>query len=70
MDTALKTHEAIEGDRLDQVVFKEYDTLKVFSSVLEANPHLVHKTTLSIGDTINLPIINLKSTPKEVKTLW
>lgn len=67
----MKTHIAEAGNRLDQIVFNEYATLKVFDSVLEANPHLDTKPLLDDGDMVNLPVVELpKTTTKEVKSLW
>lgn len=66
----MKTYTAQKGDRLDQIVFREYKTLKIFSKVLEANPHLTNKVILDDKDIVNLPIIQLPKTTKKVKTLW
>ena len=62
---------AQNGDRLDQIVYKEYKTLKVFDKVLEANPHLTAATSLKDGDIVYLPVITVpKNEYKKVKTLW
>jgi len=62
---------AQKGDRLDQIVYKEYGTLKVIDKVLEANPQLKSKVLLEDGDIINIPIITIpKESIKEVKALW
>jgi phage tail protein X len=67
----MKTYIAQQGDRLDQIVYKEYKTLIIFDKVLEANPHLATKVILDDNDTVNLPILELpKATTKEVKSLW
>jgi phage tail protein X len=67
----MKTYIAELGDRLDQITFKEYGTLKVYDKLLEANKHLVTKIKLSDGDIVNLPVIEIpKETIKEVKSLW
>ena len=67
----MKTYIAEFGDRLDQITFKVYGTLKVYDKLLEANKHLVIKTKLNDGDIVNLPIIEIpKETIKEVKSLW
>ena len=62
-------YKATDGDRLDQIVFNHYNTLKVFNKVLEANKHIGAKTVLAAGDVIKLPVIELPKT-KEVKGLW
>ena len=62
---------AQKGDRLDQIVYKEYGTLKVIDKVLEANPQLKSKVLLEDGDIINIPIITIpKESIKEVQALW
>lgn len=67
----MKIIEAQKGDRLDQIVFKHYGTLKVYGEVLEANNHLVKKMRLDDKDIVNLPVIEVVINPiKEVKTLW
>ncbi len=60
---------AKERERLDEIVFREYKTLKDFGGVLEANPHLQGKTFLNDCDIINLPIFK-KEVKKEVTALW
>jgi phage tail protein X len=67
----MKTYIAQQGDRLDQIVYKEYKTLIIFDKVLEANAHLSTKVILDDNDTVNLPVLELpKATIKEVKSLW
>lgn len=67
----MRTYTAQNGDRLDQIVFKEYGSLKVFEKVVEANPGLKNRTILQDGEVINLPVVTIEKTKiKEVKTLW
>jgi len=67
----MRTIIAQKGDRLDQIVYKEYGTLTIFDKVLEANTHLATKPILSDGDVVNIPVIQIKrQTTKEVKSLW
>lgn len=69
--TSIKKHIAQSGERLDQIVYKNYQTLEVLSKVIEANPHLKIKTKLDFGDVVYLPIIEVsKTTIKEVQALW
>lgn len=60
---------AQKGDRLEQIAYKEYKTLKVINKVIEANSHLISKVILDDGDIVNLPPIKLVKV-KEVKSLW
>jgi phage tail protein X len=67
----MKTYIAQLGDRLDQITFQEYGTLKVYDKVLLENKHLATKIKLNDGDIVNLPVIDIqKETIKEVKSLW
>lgn len=67
----MKTFLAQKGDRLDQITYSEYGTLKIFDKVLEANPHLMTKVILDDNDTVNIPVIQIKKeATKEVKSLW
>lgn len=67
----MKTIDAQEGERLDQITFREYGTLDVFDKVIEANPDLTSKLVLEHGDKVNIPIVEYERyTAKEVKTLW
>lgn len=63
---------AQDGDRLDQIVYKEYGTLEVLEEVLQANPHLVSKVILEDGDEITIAVIDIvkDSEDRELKTLW
>ncbi len=56
------------GERLDQIVFREYKTLDYFEKVLEANPKIANKMFLDEGDIVNLPI--LKIDKKKLESLW
>lgn len=60
---------AKEFERLDEIVNREYNSLKNFGGVLEANPHLQGKAFLNDGDVVNLPIFE-QEVKKEVKALW
>lgn len=67
----MKTYVGQNGDRLDQIVFREYGTLTIFDKVVAANNHLGSRTVLKDGDIINLPVVEVeKITTKEVKSLW
>jgi len=61
--------EANNKERLDEIVYREYKTLKDFGGVLEANPHLQDKSFLSDGDIVYLPIFE-KEVKTEVSGLW
>ncbi|MBD3842592.1 MAG: tail protein X, partial [Campylobacterales bacterium] len=59
---------AQNGDRLDQIVYKEYGTLKVIDKVLEENTHLKYKVLLEDGDVVNIPVVYIpKETIKKVQ---
>jgi phage tail protein X len=60
---------ANDGDRLDTIVFRHYETLEPFSIVLLANPHLHKKTVLQSGDVVYLPDWQPPK-QKEAKSLW
>lgn len=60
---------ALDGDRLDVVVYKTYETLENFSAVLKENSHLHQKYILEAGDIVYLPEI-IKPKEKEMKALW
>ena len=67
----MKTVKAQAGDRLDQIVFKEYKTLKIFDKVLEANPLLATKVILDDDEIVNIPVIYIeKETINKVQSLW
>jgi phage tail protein X len=71
MGIDMKTVKAQAGDRLDQIAFSEYGTLKVLEKLIGANPHLVTKVILDDNDIVNIPVIEIqKQTIKEVKALW
>ena len=65
----LSKYIALDGDRLDIVVFKTYETLENFEEVLKANPHLLQKDILNSGDIVYLPPY-VKKENEEVKALW
>lgn len=61
---------AYKGQRLDQIVFKEYSTIEsdVVNAVLSVNTHLLNKLELEAGDVVYLPKIEIKE-PRG-KHLW
>ena len=67
----MREYRANQGERLDQIVYREYKTLNkdVLNKVLEANPHLLGKIELDAFDIVYLPEITTESN-KENKTLW
>ena len=66
----MKTVRAYKGQRLDQIIYKEYKSLdkNIVNVVLAVNPHLLKKVELEAGDIVNLPKIEQKET--KGKYLW
>lgn len=60
---------AVDGDRLDVVVFRAYESLEPFSMVLEANPHLQSDEVLKAGEIVYLPEWR-REEKEEVQALW
>lgn len=57
------------GERLDEIVFKEYGTLDFFEKVLSENQKLSNKIFLSEADIVYLPQVEIVSSNKQ-ETLW
>ena len=57
------------GERLDEIVFKEYGTLDFFEKVLSENQKLSNKIFLSEADIVYWPQIEIVSINK-METLW
>ncbi|WP_456390577.1 tail protein X [Hydrogenimonas sp.] len=68
----MNQYRAIEGDRLDIIVFKAYGRIDahIMDAVMEANPHLLDKTVLSVGDIVYLPEIKTVQSESTAKALW
>lgn len=60
-------YNAIEGERLDIIVFRHYGNLRVFEKVLEQNSRL--EPVLKAGDKVLLPEIKDEPVIKE-NALW
>lgn len=65
----MKTIYAQNGERLDQIVYREYKTLDYFEKVVESNPHLKNKIFLDENDIVNLPIVK-KEQKAKLDSLW
>ncbi|GAB6045068.1 hypothetical protein JCM11957_06660 [Caminibacter profundus] len=67
----MREYIATQGERLDQIIYREYKTLNqdVVNKVLEVNSHLLNKIELEAFDKVYLPDIVIESL-KEDKTLW
>ena len=68
----MKEYIATQGERLDQIVFTQYNTLNkdVLNIVLSANKHLLNKIELDGFDIVYLPDIQIDTFIQEEKTLW
>ena len=66
----MKTVIAKRGDRLDQIIYKEYGSLnqEIINSVMTTNKHLLTKIELEGGDKVYLPNIKIKE--QKGKYLW
>ncbi len=65
----MKEVTAKNGERLDEIVFREYGTLDFFEKVLSENQKLSKKIFLDESDIIYLPEITIVSSKKQ-ETLW
>ena len=67
----MREYIATQGERLDQIIYREYKTLdkNVVNEVLKANPHLLTKLILDAFDKVYLPEIEIKPSLED-KALW
>ena len=67
----MKEYIATQGERLDQIIYREYKSLdkNVVNEVLKANPHLLTKLVLDAFDKVYLPEIEIKPSIED-KALW
>ncbi|CUV65238.1 Putative Phage Tail Protein X [Sulfurovum sp. enrichment culture clone C5] len=61
---------SVDGDRLDTIVYAKYGTLEPIMIVIEANSHILDRSTLSAGVIIKLPEWSAPIKKEEAKTLW
>lgn len=68
----MNTYVAKEGDRLDNIAFMAYGSIDdaIINAVLEANAHLLERSTLKSGDTVFLPEIQIDDKESDKKALW
>ncbi len=68
----MNQYRAVDGDRLDVIVFKAYGSIdnEIFAAVLDANEHLLDCTTLRAGDIVYLPEIEAKTQEQKTEALW
>jgi len=66
----METYLCSDGDRLDGVVWMHYASLEPMGLVLEANPHLLERAELSVGDVVTLPFWAPPVAKAEARTLW
>jgi len=66
----VKQVKAYKGQRLDQIIYKEYKSLDkdIVNAVLSVNTKLLKKIELDAGDIVNLPKIKQKE--QKGKYLW
>ena len=58
----MREYIATQGERLDQIIYREYKSLdkNVVNEVLKANSHLLTKLILDAFDVVYLPEIEIK----------
>jgi phage tail protein X len=68
----MRKYRTKKGERLDQVVYREYNTLEqsVFNLVLEANTHLSPAVEFEADTIVYLPEIKAEQTSQKGKALW
>ena len=68
----MNQYRAVEGDRLDIIVFKAYGSIDavVFDAVLDANEHLLESSVLKAGDIVYLPEVVRSVDEKKTEALW
>ncbi len=64
----MKEIKAKDYERLDQIVFREYQTLDYFEKVLEQNPKIANKMFLDENDVVYLPVFKVQI--KKLEELW
>lgn len=66
----MKTVTVSKGQRIDQIIYKEYGSLNqdIVNEVLSTNTHLLNNIELKGGEKVYLPKIEIKQ-PKG-KYLW
>lgn len=62
--------ELTQKQRFDEIVFSHYGDLDHLDDVIEVNQTHINKLSLEVGDKVELPIFEEKSTIKNIKTLW
>ncbi len=66
----MKIVNALNGQRLDEIVYIEYGTLKNMEKVLDMNPHLTSKILLDSSDLVTLPIVEIALDENKEDELW
>lgn len=68
----MKQYRAVDGDRLDIIVYKVYGTIAVdvMELVIDANNHLLASARLSSGDIVNLPDVTINQSESKAQALW
>ncbi|MEN4053767.1 tail protein X [Sulfurimonas sp. NWX79] len=68
----MNQYRAVDGDRLDIIVFKAYGSIDavVFDAVLDANEHLLNSSVLKAGDIVYLPEVARSVDEKKTEALW
>ncbi len=66
----MKIVKALNEQRLDEIVYIAYGTLKNMEKVLDMNPHLTSKILLDSSDLVNLPIVEIEVVENKEDELW
>ena len=66
----MKIVKALNEQRLDEIVYIAYGTLKNMEKVLDMNPHLTSKILLDSSELVNLPIVEIEVVENKEDELW
>ena len=62
--------EVTQAQRLDEIVFAHYKSLDYLDEVIQANPDLLSKLIIEVGDKVELPVFKSVSKINKTKSLW
>lgn len=69
MDSVIH-HHIIAGDRWDLLAYRYYGDVSELGRLIDANPHLPLCETLPLGQTVFVPVIQLKATSQADLPPW
>ncbi|SUT85847.1 Phage Tail Protein X [Actinobacillus ureae] len=70
MSNAIILHTVKQGERWDNLAYHYYGTVNEINRLIDANPHIPFCEMLPMGETLKVPVLEVKTTDNSDLPPW